>query len=39
MDTINYTQFLGVIMDNKINWNEHIKFTSKNIKEDAFLEI
>ena len=26
IDTINHTQFLGVIIDNKINWSDHIKY-------------
>ena len=29
IDTVNHTQFLGVIMYNKINRNEHIKYTCK----------
>ena len=29
IDTVSHTQFLGVIIDNKINWNEHIKYTCK----------
>ena len=31
IDTVSHTQFMGVIIDNKINWNEHIKYTCKNI--------
>ena len=31
IDTVSHTQFLGVIIDNNINWNEHIKCTYKNI--------
>ena len=31
IDTVSRTQFLGVIIDNKINWNEHIKYTCKKI--------
>ena len=31
IDTVNHAKFLGVITDNKINWNEHIKYTFKNI--------
>ena len=27
--TVSHTQFLGVIIDNKISWNEHIKYTCK----------
>ena len=23
IDTVDHTQFLGVILDNKINWSEH----------------
>ena len=30
-----YTQFIGVITDNKINWNEHIKYTFKNISKSV----
>ena len=29
IDTVSHTKFLGVIIDNKINWNEHIKYTCK----------
>ena len=29
LHTVSHTQFLGVIIDNKINWNEHIKYTCK----------
>ena len=29
IDTVGHTQFLGVTIDNKINWNEHIKYTCK----------
>ena len=29
IDTVSHTQFLGMIIDNKINWNEHIKYTCK----------
>ena len=29
IDTVSHTQFLGVIIDNKINWNEHIKYIRK----------
>ena len=39
IDTVSHTQFLGVIIDNKINWNEHIKYTCKKISESRhFLE-
>ena len=31
IDTVCHTQFLGVIIDNKIKWNEHIKYTCKHI--------
>ena len=31
IDTVSHTQFMGVIIDNKINWNEHIKYTCKTI--------
>ena len=31
IDTVNYTQFLGVIIDNKINWSDHIKYICNNI--------
>ena len=30
IDTVSHTQFLGDIIDNEINWNEHIKYTCKN---------
>ena len=23
--TVNYTNFLGIVIDNKLNWSEHIK--------------
>ena len=29
--TVNHTQFLGVIIDNKINWSDHIKYICNNI--------
>ena len=29
IDTVSHIQFLGVIIDNKINWNEHIQYTCK----------
>ena len=32
IDTVSHTQFLGVITDNKINWNEHIKYTCKYLR-------
>ena len=35
IDTISHTQFLGVIIDNKINWNEHIKYTCKKISKSV----
>jgi len=36
IDTVSHTQFLGVIIDNKkINWNEHIKYTSKIISKSV----
>ena len=38
IDTVNHTQFLGVIIDNKINWNEHIKYMCKLYKCLHFLE-
>ena len=31
IDTVNQTQFLGVITDNKINWSDHIKYICNNI--------
>ena len=31
IDTVNHLQFLGVIIDNKINWNDHIKYTCNKI--------
>ena len=31
IDTVNHTQFLGVIIDNKINWSDHIKYTCNKI--------
>ena len=26
METVNYTKFLGVVIDNKLNWSAHIKY-------------
>ena len=31
IDTVNHTQFLGVIIDNKINWSDHIKYICNKI--------
>ena len=31
IDTVNNTQLLGVIIDNKINWSDHIKYTCNKI--------
>ena len=28
---INETKFLGVIIDNKLNWSPHVKYISKTI--------
>ena len=35
IDTVSHTQFLGVIIYNKINWNEHIKYTCKQISKSV----
>ena len=35
IDTVSHAQFLGVIIDNKINWNEHIKYTCKKISKSV----
>ena len=32
IDTVSHSQFLGVTIDNIINWNEHIKYTCKKSK-------
>ena len=32
IDTVGHTQFLGVIIENKINWNEHINYICKYLR-------
>ena len=29
--TVNYTNFLGIVIDNKLNWSEHIKHICNKI--------
>ena len=31
IDTVNHTQILGVVINNKINWSDHIKYTCNKI--------
>ena len=37
IDTVNHTQFLGVIIDNKINWSDHIKYICNNISKSISI--
>ena len=32
---VSHTQYLGVIINNKINWNEHIKYTCKKLNKEC----